>query len=153
MQNYCDNITKTNEGDLLVQYLQDNQHLLHNRPQSFTHGDWDTSNLIYTLDNQIGIIDLSGAKDYGDPWLDFRLTPGDLNQAANFYIGQINSYFDGDPPTEFFPLLAYYTALWALEYLCEPDWEGGFEYVKTVLNWFDNMRNPVPKWYHSQIKI
>jgi len=141
---YKEKPSKSQAVDLLLQYLQDNQELLDNRPQTFTHGDWDTENLIYTPDGQIGIIDLSGANDYGDPWLDFWHTPHDLNQSPQFYIGQIKGYFEGEPPLEFFRLLSYYIAFVTLEW--NPD------KAKCILDWFDGMRNPVPTWYLSYME-
>lgn len=130
---------KCREGDLLMRYLLDNQELLNNRPHTFTHGDWNTENIILSPGGQIGTIDIGGDKTCNDPWWDFCCIPGDLNLSPHFYTGQIKGYFDGEPPAEFFRLLAYYIAYCALE-------DPGFEYAKIVLNWFDDMRNPVPVW-------
>jgi serine/threonine-protein kinase len=137
--------------DLLVRYLKENQGWLDSRPQTFTHGDWNTENLILTPEGQIGIIDLSGDKDFGDPWWEFWLTPHDLNSSPHFYMGQIKGYFMGEPPQEFFRLLSYYMAYSTLEFLDDLVGEGEPESVKCVLNWFDDMRNPVPSWYYSQV--
>lgn len=151
IQSYNDKSIKSREGDLLARYLQDNQKLLNNRPQTFTHGDWNAENLMFTPDGQIGIIDLSGENDYGDPWWEFRDMPCDLNSSAHFYIGQIKGYFEGEPPTEFFRLLSYYIAFGALESLCDFNGDGVAEYVKAVLSWFDDMRNSVPTWYKAKL--
>jgi|GEM_PF-973101 len=151
IQSYNDKPGKSKGVDLLVRYLRDNQELLDNRPQTFTHGDWNTENLIFTPDGQIGIIDLSGENDYGDPWWEFWLIPCDLNLSAHFYTGQIKGYFEGEPPLEFFRLLSYYIAFSTLEFLCDLTGEGDPESVKCVLNWFDDMRNPIPAWYFSQV--
>jgi len=147
IQSYSDKLGKSQGVDLLVQYLQDNLEWVAKRPQTFTHGDWNTENLIYTPDGQIGIIDLSGENDYGDPWWEFWLTPHDLNSSPHFYTGQIKGYFEGEPPLEFFQLLAYYTVFSTLEFLDDFTEECAPENVKRVLNWFDEMRNPVPNWY------
>ena len=152
IQSYNYKHNKSQGVDLLVRYLQDNQKLLANRPQTFTHGDWNTENLIFTPDGQIGIIDLSGDKDYGDPWWEFWLIPHDLNQSSHFYTGQIKGYFKGEPPPEFFRLLSYYIAFSTLEFLGDLSDEGDHDNVKCVLSWFDDMQNPVPTWYDSQLK-
>jgi serine/threonine-protein kinase len=147
IQFYNDKPIKFREGDLIVRYLQDNQELLDNRPQTFTHGDWNTENLMFCPDGQIGIIDLSGEHDYGDPWWGFWLIPHDLNSSAHFYTGQIKGYFEGEPPMEYFRLFSYYLAFSTLEFLCDYTGEDDPENVRTVLSWFDDMRNPVPTWY------
>ena len=139
MQTYRDKPDNSNSVDLLVQYLYDNQELLDNRPQTFTHGDWSADNLILTPDGQIGIIDLSGEHDYGDPWCEFWAIPHDLNSSAHFYTGQIKGYSDGEPPIEFFRLLAYYNAYGTLKWSPEN--------ANIILNWFDDMRNNIPIWY------
>ena len=141
IQTYNDKLEKFQDAGLLVRYLQDNQELFDKRPQTFTHGDWNTENLIFTPDGQIGIIDLSGENDYGDPWWEFWLIPHDLNSSAHFYSGQINGYFMGEPPTEFFRLLSYYNAYGTLKWSPEN--------AKIIQNWFDDMQNPIPIWYLS----
>ncbi|MHC1693854.1 MAG: aminoglycoside phosphotransferase family protein [Eubacteriales bacterium] len=151
IQAYNDKPVKSQGVDLLVRYLRDNMELLDNRPQTFTHGDWNAENLILTPDGQIGIIDLSGDKDYGDPWWEFWLTPCDLNSSAHFHTGQIKGYFEDEPPLEFFRLLSFYISFSTLEFLCDTAGEDDPENVKCVLNWFDNMRNPVPSWYLSKL--
>ena len=103
-------------------------------------------------DGQIGIIDLGGGNNCNDPWWDFWEIPSDLNTAAYFYTGLFKGYFEGEPSPEFFRLLSYYVAYGALEDLCDSTWESTSERAKIVLNWFDDMRNPVPAWYLPQIK-
>lgn len=152
IQCYNDKSSKSEGVSLLVRYLRDNQDLLDDRPQTFTHGDWNAGNLILCSDGQIGIIDLSGENDYGDPWWEFWLIPHDLNATTHFYIGQIKGYFEGDPPVEFFRLLCYYLAYSALKFPCEFFEKGEPGNVKCILEWFDDMRNPVPEWYSSLVK-
>lgn len=152
IQSYNEIPVKYQGVDLLVRYLRDNQELLDNRPQTFTHGDWNTENLILIPDGQIGIIDLSGEKDYGDPWWEFLLIPCDLNSSAYFYTGQIKGYFEGEPPSEFFRLLSYYISYSTLEFLFDLAGEDTPNNVKCVLNWFDDMQNPVPAWYLPQME-
>jgi len=152
IQSYGKKRGKSQGVDLLVRYLQDHQELLVNRPQTFTHGDWNTENIMLSPDGQIGIVDLSGDKDCGDPWWEFWLIPHDLNSSPHFYTGQIQGYFGGKPPPEFFRMLSYYLAFATLEFLSDSTGEGDTENVKTTLEWFEDIRNPVPMWYFSQIE-
>ena len=145
---------KADESDdvaVLVRYLQEHQNLLNNRPQTFTHGDWNAENLILCSDGQIGMIDLSGENDSGDPWWEFWLIPSHLDKSPYFYTGQINGYFDGNPPTDFFPLLAYYLTYATLKFLDEFSEEECKKNVECILNWFDHMQNPIPSWYCSDV--
>lgn len=137
IQSYNKSYTKSKSRDLLVQYLQDNQELLDNRPTAFIKGDWNTGNLMITPDDKIWVIDRG--EDSGDPWSEFWEMPDAANPLSHFYTGQIKGYFDGDPPIEYFKLLSYYIALGTLEWY--PD------NSKYVLDWFDDMRNPIPTWY------
>jgi serine/threonine-protein kinase len=136
IQSLNDKHIKSREVEVLLRYLQDNMNLPDNRPHTTTHGDWNTENIILCPGGQIGIID-RGA-DCNDPWWEFWEISDDADLKAHFYTGQIKGYFEGEPPDEYFPLLAYYTAFGRLEW--------GYN-CKCVLSWFDDMRYPVPSWY------
>jgi serine/threonine-protein kinase len=140
IHSYNNNPFKSRGEDLLMRYLQDNQGLLDNRPQTFTHGDWNTENIMISPDGQIRIIDRGD--DCNDPWWEFWEIRDDADSYAHFYTGQIKGYFEGEPPAEYFPLLAYYMIFGRLSW--------GYDY-KSLLNWFNDMQNPVPTWYLSQI--
>jgi len=96
---------------------------------------WSTDNLILLSNGEIGII------DYGipvkDPWFEFWST---LNESAHFCMGQVKGYFKGEPPTEYFALLAFYVVMETMHWGCD---------TENVLRTFDDMRNLVPKWYRS----
>ena len=62
-------------------------------------------------------------------------------------------YFDGIPPEDFFPLLALYIAsntlssiYWAIPF-GEDEIATMMRHAADVLDWYDGMRNPVPKWF------
>ena len=138
IQAYNDSPSKSQSGDLLVRYLQDNQELPDNRPQTFTHGDWNTGNIMLTPDGEIGVIDIGGGNNCSDPWWEFWEIPDEADSQAHFYTGLIKGYFGGEVLAEYFSLLAYYMAFGRLK------WEYDYQ---CLLNWFDDMRNPVPTWY------
>jgi len=141
IKSYAEKPNRTRGEDLLIGYLQDNIGLLDNRPQTFIHGDWNTSNLMLSPDGQIWVIDcgITG----GDPWCEFWEVSGDADEMPHYYTGLIKGYFEGEPPAEYFPLFAFYVAKGYLDWNYDP---------KNVLNWFDDMRNPVPTWYLSHIE-
>jgi serine/threonine-protein kinase len=136
IQSYNNNPEKSQGEDLLVRYLQDNMELLDNRPTTFLKGDWNTGNLMITPDGRIWLID--SAVYGGDPWIEFWEISGDADEMPQYYTGLIKGYFEGEPPPEYFPLFAFYVAKGYLDWGYDP---------KCVLNWFDDMQNPVPSWY------
>lgn len=152
---------KSDDGDLLVNYLLDNKNLLDNRPQTFNHTDYDMSNLMVMPGGQIGVIDFNywhTHKDHGDPWWEFDAIHWGKEPPAHFYTGLIRGYFDGEPPFGFFEVISYYHSYDALAALCDtsigeqgkPEWR---LHTENVLRWFDNMKNPVPTWYLKDFYI
>ena len=137
LNSYAEKSNKTQAEDLLIKYLYDNIELPINRPQSFAHGDWTTDNLILLPDGQIGIIDCG--IPVKDPWFEFWST---VSESKHFCIGQVKGYFNGKPPIEYFPLLAYYVVMETLH------WDYNIENIFKV---FGDMRNPVPSWYDKNI--
>ena len=70
-----------------------------------------------------------------------------------FASGMVDGYFDGDVPLEFWRLLALYVCTNTLSSL---PWAIPFgqeqvdimtEQASEVLGWYEDMKNPVPKWY------
>ena len=146
---YNNNPAKSPGGDTLVQYISDNQSLLDSRPNTFMHGDCNTTNIIIMPDSEIGIIDFLG--DYGDPWWEFDPASGWGDEpVAPFISGMFDGYFNGEPPEQFFKMHSFYEAYSALVALCAFLSEGdkaGKNHAVNVLRWFDNMRNTIPSWY------
>ena len=151
---YNTNPIKSESGGLVIRYLQENKHLLVDRAQTFIHGDCNKTNLIAMPNGQIGVIDFdyyNSENDHGDPWLEFTSMNwvGEVNPYFN--TGVLNSYFDGEPPHDFFEVFAYYLAYDALAELCieykygEP--EVGMRHMANILCWLNNLQNTIPTWY------
>jgi len=155
---YDSNSLKSENGDTIIRFLQENKHLLDNRPQTFNHGDYNIVNLVVLPDGQVGVIDFNSYNQgYGDPWWEFNPINWGNELNVQFYNGFINGYFDNHPPHEFFVMLSYYIAYTSLAALCitaegeeyvMPDY--GEQCVEMVLRWFDGMRKPVPMWYEHK---
>ena len=65
----------------------------------------------------------------------------------------IDGYFDGDVPGAFWDLLALYISSntlsslpWATPF-GQKEIDEMINLAKNVLDWYDGMRNTVPKWY------
>lgn len=140
------------EGDeKVIAYLENNSELLKNRPQCFQHGDYHIGNMM-TENGNLVIIDFDRF-DFGDPWEEFNRIVWCAQASPYFASGQLNGYFGGKPPIEFFKLLAFYIASntlssipWAIPF-GQSDVDTMMKQAKDVLDWYDNMKNPVPKWY------
>lgn len=140
--------------DQILDYIEENRYLLKERPQSFQHGDYHVGNMVVSAQGELSIIDFNRF-DYGDPWEEFNRITWCADCSSSFASGRINGYFDGRAPEEFFRLLALYISsntlssiYWAIPF--------GHGEVQTMilqagkmLDGFDGMKNPVPKWYSS----
>jgi 8-oxo-dGTP pyrophosphatase MutT (NUDIX family) len=151
---------KSDKCDIIVRYLQENNHLLEGRPQTFIHGDYNKTNLIVMPDGQIGVIDFSALnKGHGDPWWDFDPTNWGNEPNAYYCTGLIKGYFNYEPPNDFFDMFSYYLAYDALAAICntsvgnqgEP--EEGLQHLDNILRWYNNMQSNVPSWYISEYEV
>jgi len=152
-----------NGDDRVIDYLEKNYHLLKDRPQSFQHGDYHVGNMmldrgIKPLSEALKIIDFDRF-DFGDPWEEFNRIVWSAAASPHFATGQLRGYFgesascEAEPPIEFFKLLAFYIAsntlssiYWAIPF-GPSELDTMMKQTQDVLEWFDNMRNPVPTWY------
>lgn len=142
--------------DKIINYIEDNRCYLTNVKQSLQHGDYHVGNMILSPENKLYIIDFNRF-DYGDPWEEFNRIVWSAQASPYFATGQIDGYFDGEPPIEFFKLLALYissntlsSVYWAITF-GEKEVNTMLNQAKEVLMWFDQMKNPIPIWYKSKI--
>lgn len=143
---------KYENGQAFIDYINENRHLLKNRPQVYQHGDYHIGNMMLDRNGKLHIIDFN-RNDYGDPWEEFNRIVWCAQKAPLFASGMVKGYFDGDVPLEFWKLLALYISSntlgsihWAI-----PFGQGEVDTMRNqageVLSWYDNMRNPIPTWY------
>ena len=143
---------KYDNGQVFIDYINLNRHLLKDRPQVYQHGDYHIGNMMVDRNGQLNIIDFN-RNDYGDPWEEFNRIVWCAQKAHKFASGMVNGYFDDNVPIEFWKLLALYISSNTLSsvYWAIPFGQGEVEIMlnqaKEVLSWYDNMKNPVPTWY------
>lgn len=142
--------------DKIINYIENNRSLLSDRPQCCQHGDYHVGNMVISPDNTLSIIDFN-RHDYGDPWEEFNRIVWSATVSPHFATGQINGYFGGRPPIEFFRLLAFYISsntlssiYWAISF-GEKEITTMKNQTRDVLSWFDGMNNPVPTWYLDRL--
>ena len=139
----------------VLAYLEQNRHLLKDRPQCFQHGDYHANNMM--LENgELRIIDFD-RYDFGDPWEEFNRIVWCAQASPYFATGMLRGYFGGEPPAEFFSLLAFYIAsntlssiYWAIPF-GQAQIDIMTEQAQDVLRWYDNMKNPVPSWFKGEL--
>ena len=143
--------------EYLLDFVQNNRHLLKNRPQCFQHGDYHIGNMMMEC-GELKIIDFD-RYDYGDPWEEFNRMTFNAAASSHFATGLLRGYFNGEPPQEFFELQMFYIAS---THLAGLSWARNFDddeiiftkkQVADILRWFDNMKNPVPTWYLKDFYI
>ena len=143
---------KYENGQAFIDYINENRHLLKDRPQVYQHGDYHIGNMMIDRNGQLHIIDFN-RNDYGDPWEEFNRIVWCAQKAPLFASGMVNGYFDDNVPMEFWRLLALYissntlsSVYWAIPF-GQDEVNTMLNQAKEVLSWYDNMRNPVPTWY------
>lgn len=149
---------KFNGDDKIIDYIENHRQLFFGRPQCYQHGDYHVGNMVISLDNTLSIIDFNRF-DFGDPWEEFNRIVWSATVSPHFATGQLNGYFGGRPPIEFFKLLAFYIASNTLSsiYWAIPFGENEITIMKNqakdVLSWFNDMKNPIPTWYVENFYI
>ena len=140
------------DGDAFIRYIENNRHLLKDRPQSYQHGDYHIGNMMIDQDGVLTIIDFD-RDDFGDPWEEFNRIVWCAQAAPAFASGMVDGYFDGEIPIEFWRLLALYIASntlsslpWAIPF-GEKEIGVMQKQAAQVLRWYASMTDPVPTWY------
>ena len=144
------------KGDLFIEYINNNRHLLKDRPNTFQHGDYHIGNMMINKNNELVVIDFD-RDDYGDPWEEFNRLVWSIQISYEFATGIVDGYFNKKVPEEFWKLLALYMSLnslsslpWAIPY-GEEEVNIMINQSNDILDWYDDMKIFVPKWYKKLI--
>lgn len=143
---------KYEKGNLFIEYINNNRHLLKNRPNTFQHGDYHIGNMMINKNKELVVIDFD-RDDYGDPWEEFNRLVWSIQVSHEFSTGIVDGYFNKKVPEEFWKLLALYMSLnslsslpWAIPY-GEEEVNIMINQSNDILDWYDDMKIYVPKWY------
>ena len=146
---------KYDNGQLFLDYVKENRHLLVGRPQTYQHGDYHIGNMMIDKNNLLTIIDFD-RDDFGDPWEEFNRIVWCVGVAPSFACGMVDGYFDCNVPLEFWKLLSLYICTntlsslpWAIPF-GEDEIETMKKQANEVLKWYDNMTNVIPVWYEKR---
>ncbi|MDQ0459204.1 aminoglycoside phosphotransferase family protein [Clostridium sardiniense] len=146
-----------NDQDVL-KFIKKNINKLNSLPPVYTHGDFHVGNLILTPHNTIGVIDFNRWK-CGDVYEEFyKVQFFDIEVSIPFSIGQIDGYFNNDPPFKFWDILSVYVAHssltainWA-ETFGEDEINGMKLRCINAFKDFNNFKSIIPNWYKDNYK-
>ena len=143
---------KIADDKYILDFIENNRHLLDNRPQRYHHGDYHIGNMILSKDKKLSIIDFNRC-DFGDPWEEFNRIVFCASASPAFASGRVNGYFDKEVPNDFFKLIALYQCTntissvpWAIPY-GQKDVQVMLDNAQRILRWYNNMNDFVPSWY------
>lgn len=144
-------------GQLMIDFIQANRHLLSQRPIAHHHGDFHTGNFLLGEDRHLKILDFD-RHDIGDPWEEFNRIIFTASLSSAFACGQIDSYFEENIPKEFWPLLALYLTVNSLGALSWAEREDPAqiplmkEQADLLGHWFGDYKKVMPTWYSKMNK-
>lgn len=142
---------KIDNKELMIKYIKEHIHLLDNRVQTFTHGDYHLNNLIVN-EGKIGVIDFEKNK-VADPYDDFKPFMWNVFVSEYFETGFINGYFNNSIPEDFFPILAVYAVENLVSFLPWAYKMGGdnlktaYKINESIMKWYKNLTITIPTWY------
>ena len=158
IQKYNECPIKYENGQAFIDYINENRYLLKDRLQTYQHGDYHIGNMMIGRDKKLYIIDFN-RNDFGDPWEEFNRIVWGAQKSPLFASGMVNGYFGNDVPLEFWKLLALYISSntlssvpWAIPF-GEEQIGVMVNQAKEVLEWYENMKNPVPAWYKGDLEL
>ena len=140
-------------GELYLELLKRERHLVQNRPQVWLHGDYHCGNQMFDRQMALVVIDFD-RDDSGDPWYEFNRIIWDGRAAPEYARGMVDGYFDGEEiPDLFWHLMRLYlsqnmisSVVWARN-LGDEDLQIAIENAQLVLDWYDDLKEVVPNWY------
>ena len=143
------------EYGTLVRHITRHLHLLEGRPLVLQHGDYHLGNMVVMKEGSkldLGILDFNRF-DHGDPYEDFtRLFIFSAGISPEFSKGQIEGYFEGEVPDDFFPITSLYVALdalsgipWALDF-GKDELNLAITRAETIMSMYNGFRRYVPLW-------
>ncbi|HFI0351104.1 TPA: aminoglycoside phosphotransferase family protein [Streptococcus suis] len=139
-------------GQAMIDFVQANRHLLAGRPIAYHHGDFHTGNFLLGADGKLKILDFD-RYDIGDPWEEFNRLIFTADLSPTFARGQVDAYFDGAIPEEFWRLLALYLTVNSLGALSWAEQVDPLqiplmkEQADAVWTWYQGYSRLQPLWY------
>lgn len=151
---YAECPLKYEKGELYLELIRRERHLIEGRPQVWHHGDFHCGNLMFDENRNLTVIDFD-REDIGDPWYEFNRIIWDVRVGPEYARGMLDGYFGGQIPEIFWRILRLYLCQnmisslpWAMGF-GEEDIRIAMENAARVLSWYDDLREVVPNWYQT----
>ncbi|TKH01891.1 aminoglycoside phosphotransferase family protein [Peribacillus simplex] len=144
---------KIKNDEKIIDFIEKNKHHVKNRSNHFQHDDFHLENIILKDKQYVGVIDFNNF-DWGDPYHDFvKVALFQRELSVPFSIGQIEGYFGGSVPEDFWMLYSIYTGMvifssvvWSLRFA--PDYlDAMITRLYVVLEDHKNFELLKPTWY------
>jgi len=148
--------------DVVEQFISDHIHLMKNTESVFQHDDYHPANLIIQNGCLKGIIDFNRC-DWGDPIHDFyKVALFTRNISIPFSRGQIDGYYNGSVPPDFWDRYALYCAM---SFIPDLVWSGKIDLMnvqrtqptselkksvqrlRTIYEDHEGFSRVIPRWY------
>ena len=145
---------KYDNGHLLKDVIKKHRHLIENKTSVQHHGDFHIGNMLIDGNDKLYIIDFD-RHDTGEPYEEFNRITWCASLSPAFASGRIDGYFNYNVPDEFWKLLLLYISSnmlsslpWAIPFGDKEISTMKRSYAE-ILDWYDNFRLTVPKWYNN----
>lgn len=156
LQHYENSKYRIANDEIAINYVKENISLLCKGKSVYKHGDFHAGNLIYTPEKNIGVIDFN-RWECGDPYEEFyNVQSFDVDLSIPFSIGQLQGYFHGEPPLDFWRVQAVYVAHaslysieWAVKYGKE-DIDNMTKICQRTFEDYSGFHILIPKWYDKR---
>ena len=142
-----------------IRFVRENIDRIWRMPPVYQHGDFHPGNLIHRAGGDIGVIDFN-RWEAGDPWEEFyKLQSFGRELSVSYCVGQIDAYFDGAVPEDFWRAQAVYVAHAALfsikwaEQFGQPEIDGMVRRYRIAMADYDGFRRIVPAWYVAPTEV
>ncbi|MGM9972769.1 MAG: aminoglycoside phosphotransferase family protein [Clostridiaceae bacterium] len=153
LQSYEASSLRIPNDERAIEFVKNNIDMLCKSSPVYEHGDFHMGNLIYTTNKKVGVIDFN-RWECGDRFEEFyKIQSFDVEHSIPFSVGEIQGYFNGEPPIDFWKIQAVYVAhgslysiKWA-EKFGQEDVDGMTKRCLKAFEDYDNFNLIIPKWY------
>ncbi len=153
LQRYENSLVRIQKDETAIGFVKNNIDMLCKSSPVYIHGDFHVGNLIYTPDKTIGVIDFN-RWECGDKYEEFyKVQSFDVEHSIAFSVGEIQGYFGGEPPIDFWKVQAVYVAhaslysiKWA-EKFGQKEVDGMTKRCLEAFAHYNNFNLIIPKWY------
>lgn len=155
LQAYKDSNLRIAGDERALCFVEKNIHKIWSKRPVYQHGDFHPGNLILTPEGRVGVIDFN-RWGVGDPYEEFyKLESFGTEVSIPYCRGEIDAYFKGNVPEDFWEILAVYVAhaslhsiKWA-EKFGQEDIDKMIKRCQRAFEHYNYFNNIIPSWYND----